>query len=395
MASVSAFWSLALLLVPCAAEPGDNCSLTPEPGNCSSPCCAINLGVLPGYSSCPGPDWPVVWQLNASTLVLVEQPWSPSSGYFVPPASEPWGLVSLDWSVGNALWLHPDRNVSSCEATHTENARRIKQRFPTTRVFLYHNVELGLQWLESQRAVMYDPQKAHWFLRWPNGTVVNTHISQGDQFYWDFRCQAAADYFVASVVNSSTRYPWVDGTFLDDTDGFPDEHSSVAGALRLSGEEQHALRNATQRTAQRAMDGLHAAGKSSYQSLMYYLGGIAPGPTHDTCESWLRARCREDYQDMVFTQQPPATPADLAGLNTMRQQVASFLLVRTKYAWLGYGNGQVHWDPLFNTDVGEPRGTCKEGPRGVFSREWTRGLARLDCNAWVATLPGEPDAAVI
>ncbi len=30
---------------------------------------------------------------------------------------------------------------------------------------MYHNFELGLQWIESERAVMYDPTKANWFLQ--------------------------------------------------------------------------------------------------------------------------------------------------------------------------------------------------------------------------------------
>ncbi len=92
------------------------------------------------------------------------------------------------------------------EATATDNGRMIKLASPGTRVFLYHNMELGrsgpfwkkkagffnkkkhtffwflhaaLQWEESQRAVMYDRTKADWFLQYTdgkgnkNGTIYN------------------------------------------------------------------------------------------------------------------------------------------------------------------------------------------------------------------------------
>ena len=44
------------------------------------------------------------------------------------------------------------------------------------------------------------------------------------------------------------------------------------------------------------------------------------------------------------------------------------------------------WQPMFELDVGEPTGLCAETTKGVFSRNWTRGVATLDCNAWEATL---------
>ena len=40
----------------------------------------------------------------------------------------------------------------------------------------------------------------------------NEPIPFGDQFFWDFTNEAAADYFVSSVV-ASVAHPAVDGTF--------------------------------------------------------------------------------------------------------------------------------------------------------------------------------------
>ena len=44
------------------------------------------------------------------------------------------------------------------------------------------------------------------------------------------------------------------------------------------------------------------------------------------------------------------------------------------------------WQPQLDTDVGEPQAACREGPAGVFSRAYTRGVAALDCNTWTAEL---------
>lgn len=47
------------------------------------------------------------------------------------------------------------------------------------RCFIYHNMELALEWEETQRAAMYDPTKADYFLQYTdgmghkNGTIYN------------------------------------------------------------------------------------------------------------------------------------------------------------------------------------------------------------------------------
>lgn len=123
------------------------------------PTCALNY-------PCPPPTWDVVWQLNRSTIC---QP--ANNGYFMAPKDQPWGIVSLDWANAMSYWLQPDRNTSTCEGTNMHNAMMIKQVSPTTRVFIYHNLELALQWLESQRPYMYDPTQKHIFLQYLDGMI--------------------------------------------------------------------------------------------------------------------------------------------------------------------------------------------------------------------------------
>jgi hypothetical protein len=78
-------------------------------------------------------------------------------------------------------------------------------------------MELGLQWLESQRAVMYDEAYSGYFLRAggvPTAPAYNEPIHFGDQFFWDFRNESARQYFVSSTV-ATLRDPAVDGTFTE------------------------------------------------------------------------------------------------------------------------------------------------------------------------------------
>ena len=74
---------------------------------------------------------------------------------------------------------------------------------------------------------------------------------------------------------------------------------------------------------------------------------------------------------------------------SVNQTVAAFLITRPPVAFLGDRIQDSSWNPIFALDVGEPAGgaLCTEGPPGVFSRAWTKGVATLDCNTWVADLP--------
>ena len=67
-------------------------------------------------------------------------------------------------------------------------------------------MELALEWLESQRVVMHDPTKAHWFLQYTdgaghkNGTIYddylpdpNGHMPPGSQYFWCVRTVDSSD----------------------------------------------------------------------------------------------------------------------------------------------------------------------------------------------------------
>lgn len=133
-----------------------------------NPTCALN------GTPCPVPNWAPQWNLTLSTIC---QP--SDTTYFVPPASQPWGLISLDWSVASSIWNKNGPAKGTIEATSTYNCGLIKAVSPNTKCFIYHNMELALQAMESQRVIMYDPTKAYMFLQYTdgngnkNGTVYN------------------------------------------------------------------------------------------------------------------------------------------------------------------------------------------------------------------------------
>ena len=124
------------------------------------------------------PTWKPNWNLTESTTI---QP--SGDDYFSP--NHTWGLVSLDWSVARGIWFkvrtvlllllllllltlwgtQNGRNKTNCEAVSTEGCRRLKTSGKASKCFIYHNMELALEWEESQRAVMYDASKAHYFLQ--------------------------------------------------------------------------------------------------------------------------------------------------------------------------------------------------------------------------------------
>eukprot|EP01045_Picozoa_sp_COSAG04_P031063 COSAG04_NODE_5611_length_1553_cov_1.251719_2_plen_55_part_00 len=45
---------------------------------------------------------------------------------------------------------------------------------------------------------------------------------------------------------------------------------------------------------------------------------------------------------------------------------------------------------MFQLETGRPTGGCKEESAGVFSRQWTKGSAEVDCGKGTGTLNFKP-----
>ena len=73
------------------------------------------------------------------------------------------------------------------------------------------------------------------------------------------------------------------------------------------------------------------------------------------------------------------------------QDVATFLLVRGRYAWMGYGwlgcTDKYEKPDALQIDAGEPLDPiCRETDDGVFVRHWSKKTVTMDCNTWTATI---------
>ncbi len=86
------------------------------------------------------------------------------------------------------------------------------------------------------------------------------------------------------------------------------------------------------------------------------------------------------------------TDGSAVPLPAFNQDLATFLLIRGPYAWLGYGwvscNIEYEFPDALKVDYGTPLGTCAEtAPNsGVFTRAYTNGKATMDCNTWTGTV---------
>ena len=272
-------------------------------------------------------------------------------------------------------------------------------------------MELALEWLESQRAVMFDPTMASYFLQYPNGTIYNEPIAQGAQFFWDFRNTDAAQYFISSIAAVLASDPAVDGTFTDDVTGVspflfspsillpclpcpnsslssrrpagvPEEHPAVQANINMTNAELASLQWATQAASSALIETLVAQGKYNWQAFGAE-DGVQGGPSAGSCAAWMAARCGAAMQGRPLTVQMDNSPANA------NQTIAAFLIARPPYAYVGWGweSDDAEWNDLFYLQAGEPLGLCAEPAPGVFERAWSGGVAQLDCNKWEATLP--------
>ena len=187
----------------------------------------------------------------------------------------------------------------------------------------------------------------------------------------------------------ATGSEFVDGTFLDDSQGIPQEHANAPHNMGLTPMQLLLAQNASATFFNAAVAALAASGKYIWQGFNGFEEGDPDGvgiaPTAGTCTAYMTTVCAPTWQNVPWTVQWPSTQADKMPV------LAAFLVGRGPYAFVGfgwYGGGSEaipDFDPLWDLDVGLPTGLCTQVAPGVFSRAWTRGTATIDCNAWTGT----------
>lgn len=93
-----------------------------------------------------------------------------------------------------------------------------------------------------------------------------------------------------------------------------------------------------------------------------------------------QSSCATDLRRLCNSSSPAQTRAMGYGLSGkpehrnpgLLEDLANFLLVRGRYAWLGWGwegcSRQYYFPDEFNVDYGEPNELCKETAPGIFTR---------------------------
>lgn len=320
----------------------------------------------------PGQIWPANWNLTESHGMSYIEPsravrFAANQSFI--KLERPQALVGLDWTVSVGEWFTKQGGAkhAKCEAVSRENCRRIKAAGMAQRCCIYHNMELALGWLESQATAMDDPAKADYFLQYPNGTVYAEDIVFGRQWFWDHRNEAASNYFVSSVVES-LQGAEADCTFTDDTGGLPAEHPAVVGKIKMTPQELEELQRATAVSYDKLLVALVQAGKWDWQAF-----STTPMFTRNNCVSWMDSYCKPDRQKDMMIMAAAATNVS----------IGAFLITRPPIGVMGTRADA----PAFFLQPGTPVGLCKrEGP-GVYSREWTNGVARLNCSSFTSILP--------
>ena len=298
MASVVVPAAVLLLAAAATGAQARGCSFLRSP----SPSCMLN------GEPCPLPGWAPDWSLQNSTAMMAWAQCGGGDGVGPVKPIHHWGLLSIDHTCNrggepgptNRGWNRLGPARATCEATSAANCLALKQAGLVTRCGIYHNLELSLQWLESQRAVMDEAHvAAGWFLRFPgNGSVFHHDIPEGKQWVIDWRNPQAAQYFVRSIVNA-TMQPGVDVTFTDDREGVPCEQPEVQPGLNMSNESLADLQFATQEGGQYLATVLAEHNRTCWDCI----GGTEgehnlPGPPSDAaqCTAYMRSLCAPSMQ---------------------------------------------------------------------------------------------------
>jgi len=116
-------------------------------------------------------------------------------------------------------------------------------------------------------------------------------------------------------------------------------------------------------------------------------------PVQSQCSTTLRTMCAAGAASPFYN---ATTMHSMSGnhstLPNFAQDLATFMLLRGDYAWLGFGwsgcGNIVSFPDALKVDYGTPTGFCSETTpgSGVFTRDWTKATVKMDCNAYEGSI---------
>jgi hypothetical protein len=427
----------------------------PRPGAKHRVLC--NTGGVPPPPPAPAPGLVPKWAptyFMAESTVIMPCNYSGLYDFDAYPALGRFGLVDYDWSNAKTYWANQSPMV--CQGSMLQQAAQNKARTPSAKVFHYRNIVKALPWFEQVREKLLDPAYRGWFLPWRpglrNGTtaggqlyhdheqtpgwpqpgggqpadgVCHNHTTPPwgrgcdcgagipcGEYVFDHRNASLAAWLAGEYMNSSAfglGNPLVDGFYLDD---YWDE---AAGPSEMDGAALADMGLAAAEVAD--ITAAWRTNMAACQAAIVENGGFnwqlfeaERAPAQPQCASFLRDACRpgSKMQTRAVQLSPSVNKNKIPQpwtFNHIGQDVATFLLARGDYSWLGYGwmgcgcgwedddtmdCGGYLRDPSWEVDYGEPEGLCNETASGVFVREWTKATVRLDCNTFTPTITMKP-----
>jgi hypothetical protein len=241
----------------------------------------------------------------------------------------------------------------------------------------------------------------------------------GGEYYFDFRNASLREWYVKTYLGNGDENGLqnanVDGFFLDDVWGRKGPSESPASLFKdtgLTAADTADIGRGYQQAVSAAKRAIVEAGAYEW-SLMANSATAARAPFgaagaryHSgqlNCSAYMRKAC---VPGNSISASPLFYGLDHdggGGLPNLSFDLAAFLMVRGDFAWLGYswmgcdaswnghgGRMRVNWQfpPELERDYGEPvgwgkqgGGYCAETAPGVFEREYTRAVVKLDCTA--------------
>jgi len=138
----------------------------------------------------------------------------------------------------------------------------------------------------------------------------------------------------------------------------------------------------------RAFEAARAAGGWFWQMFSLF-----KTPAQNTCAATLRAQCAAGASSTFYNATTMhALTGDHATLPNLAQDLATFLLLRGDYAFLGFGwsgcGVKFGLPAEMLRDYGTPTGFCAETApgSGVFQRAWTHATVEMDCGTYKGTI---------
>jgi len=379
-----------------------------------------------------------------------------NSGFTSPESTKAWSVVDFDWSNAKALWTkaHPmnDEELLQQQVVMTTQNSQIGQTVWVYRGSMwaypwYTSVRTILEdpaysdWFSSFKpggskpggGWYSDPCDAN------NRTLCSDRYHNQEQspaypsgdgdcdaptcdcgkvpcgFYFFnhssttiVRGQTFADWFKNSYIfDAQGTSPLVSGFYFDDyitPTSFGDPWPHMAEDMGITPPIQAQLAADYTKNMAPVYEEVLSRGMFSWQQLWNgqrpgEFNGCCTGPlvhSGSTCAPTLRNLCSADSPQysraMTYAFSPGRCQGDPGNLTSPEQDIANFLLVRGKFAWLGHGwlgcSRDYQVPEQLNWDFGEPTGLCHEtAPNsGIFVRDWTKASIQMDCNTWTPTI---------